>query len=247
MRLWSLASASLVAALASGGCLTHILSGGEPTARDFVSGDTYHKWVVEVDSVQGQAPSGGVLDALKSRLAAVADKPSGIDIVMDETLPAHGGSWSDKDVQQTAAAHSSQHTSGDTVVLHLLFLDGNSARDSGDGKVLGEAIGHGTIAIFAQTVRSSCDALCLEGPDYVMQVVLVHEFGHAMGLVNNGIPMVTPHEDASHPAHSSNCDSVMYWAVETTAILNFNCFGQTRPPSDFDANDRKDLHAAGGK
>jgi hypothetical protein len=76
----------------------------------------------------------------------------------------------------------------------------------------------------------------------VEQSVFVHELGHVLGLVNLGTPMVTPHED-THPdrrGHSNNQGSVMYWAVETSAIGNI--LGQN-PPDDFDNNDRADLRA----
>jgi hypothetical protein len=51
-------------------------------------------------------------------------------------------------------------------------------------------------------------------PKYVEQVTLIHEIGHAIGLVNNGLPMVEAHQDADHGAHCNNPDCVMYWANE---------------------------------
>lgn len=239
--------ACLAVAVASGGCLGSGpggLFGGSVEPRDYVSAETYTKWVIELDAIQGQAPPASALSALESRLEAVVNKPGGVEILSDETsLPARGGTWSDKDVVDYQEAHQDHKTSGSTVVTHLMFVDGNSAHDDSDGRVLGAAYGHETIVMFSSTIRNSCSVLngCLTGSDYIMQVVLVHEFGHAMGLVNNGLPMASPHEDPGHPGHSNSCGSVMYWAVETTAILSFNCFGQTRPPTDFDAADRADL------
>lgn len=42
----------------------------------------------------------------------------------------------------------------------------------------------------------------------------MHELGHAIGLVNNGIPMSSPHQDAEHGAHTTNNECVMYWLNE---------------------------------
>ena len=47
------------------------------------------------------------------------------------------------------------------------------------------------------------------------QATVVHELGHVIGLVNNGVPMVTPHEDFEHPHHSTDVDDVMYWDLVT--------------------------------
>jgi hypothetical protein len=247
------AAALLLAVVAGSGCLGSgpgSIFGGPQGPKDYLSDKTYTNWVIELDAIQGQVPNKSVLDALHARLGAAANKPGGIEITQDETsLPSRGGAWSDKDVSDYESAHHSRKTSGSTVVTHLMFLDGSSTRDSGDQKILGIAYGHETIVLFSQTIRDSCSVLsgCLTSSDYILQVVLVHEFGHAMGLVDNGIDMASPHEDAAHPGHSNDCNSVMYWAVETTAILNFNCFGQTRPPTDYDAADRADVCKAGGK
>lgn len=53
------------------------------------------------------------------------------------------------------------------------------------------------------------------GQRYVEQATVVHELGHAIGLVNNGLPMVSSHEDGAHARHSSDSNCVMYWMVES--------------------------------
>lgn len=61
---------------------------------------------------------------------------------------------------------------------------------------------------------------------YVEQATIVHELGHITGLVNNGVPLTSNHEDASHPHHTTNSQCVMYWAEESsttilTSVSNF--------------------------
>lgn len=244
VRAWSLAVACLlVAGVATGGCLgSGGLFGGGVGPRDYLSSKDYTTWVIEVDTVQGMSPSTGALDLLRSRLNEVADKPGGIDVRQSDTLAARGGTWSTRDVVDISSSSRDVRTGGKTVATHLLFLDGRYEQEG----VIGIAIGHGTIAIFSQTIQESCTVLngCLTGTDSVFRAVLVHEFGHAMGLVDNGVKMVEPHEDPDHPGHSDNQASVMYWAVETTSIFNVFRGG---PPTAFDGNDKADLCAAGGK
>jgi hypothetical protein len=241
VRLLSVASVALLASLASTGCLDELVGGGlEPT--DYLRSEDYTTWVIEVDTVQGMSASNGALDLLRSRLAEVADKPDGIEVRRSETLPAEGRVWSVRDIVNLDDSTQDVKTGGKTVVTHLLFLDGRFETEN----VIGVAIGHGTIAIFSETIQAGCTVLngCLNGPDAVFRSVLVHEFGHAMGLVHNGIPMVADHEDKAHPGHSTNQASVMYWEVETTNIFNVFRGG---PPTTFDAADKADLCNAGGK
>jgi hypothetical protein len=49
---------------------------------------------------------------------------------------------------------------------------------------------------------------------FVEQSTLVHEFGHAVGLVNNGVAMVSAHQDTAHGAHDTSSACVMYYANE---------------------------------
>lgn len=249
VRAWSLAVACLSAAVALGGCF-----GGGPGGlfshdagpRDFLSSKTYTKWVIEVDTVQGMDPPAGVLDLAKQRLESVANKPDGIEFRHGETLPARGGTWTDKDILDYADAHQDVKTSGKTAALHMLFLDGRYSNDQVLGVTFSTSDGSrsGPIAIFSQALKDDCGPLCLSGTTPAFKAVTIHELGHAIGLVNNGVPMVNDHEDKGHPGHSSNNGDVMYYAAETSGIFNAFTGG---PPTDYDAADRADLCKAGGK
>ena len=240
VRVWSVAALGLALAMASGGCLGSGGLFGGVGPRDYLSDSKYDTWIIEVDSVEGQAPSSGALELLRSRLQEVANKPGGIEIRQSDTLAARGGTWSSRDILDLDSSSQDVHTTGKTVVTHLLVLDGEFTTDN----VIGVAIGHSTIAIFMQTIRDGCGPICLPpGTDPIVRSVLVHEFGHALGLVDNGIAMVNDHEDPEHPGHSSNDQSVMWWQVETIGIFGLG----TAPPSTFDAADKADMCNAGGR
>ena len=259
MRVTSVAAAVLCLALASSGCLGSgggLFGGGGPGPKDYVSDDDYTKWVIEVDIIEGQAPPGGVLDFVRTRLAGVVSKPDGVEIRIDDTLPARGGTWSQKDVLDYSGAHFDTDTSGNTVAIHLLFVDGTYdqgnvlgatfSRESSSGQV----VETGPIVIFSDVIRDGCALLCLDDSEPQFRAVTTHEFGHAMGLVDNGIDMVRPHEASTcgnppqpDEGHSSNPRSVMNCDVETTGIFNIG----GGPPTEFDSDDRADLCAAGGK
>jgi hypothetical protein len=49
---------------------------------------------------------------------------------------------------------------------------------------------------------------------FVEQSTLIHEFGHAIGLVNHGMRLTTMHQDTAHGAHCTNDKCTMFWANE---------------------------------
>jgi hypothetical protein len=234
----ALAALLLLLLPALGGCLDLIGPIGPVQPRDLITDQRYTEWVIEIDYVDGMRPSQSAINLLQQRLEEVARKDR-ITIVVDDNLGAGRSSWSLQEIQATRDTHQDSRTRGDTVVTYVLYLDG---RFAGNAETLGLAAGHDLVVLFPERIRSAA-FLTISATD-IERAVLVHEFGHILGLVNHGIPMQTPHEDAQHPGHSSNRNSVMYWAVESTDIGNIFT-GSV--PTAFDANDKADLCAAGGR
>lgn len=71
--------------------------------------------------------------------------------------------------------------------------------------------------VFKQVINNSSGSAAVKR--FVEQSTLVHEMGHALGLVNNGVPMHTPHQDVAHGAHTTNPDCVMYYMNEGASGL----------------------------
>lgn len=70
--------------------------------------------------------------------------------------------------------------------------------------------------------------------------LLQHEFGHLLGLVDQGSPMQHSHRDTDNGAHCDNRSCLMYYAVETDAA-------SAAITPLLDAACRADLKANGGK
>src|SRR5581483_9374283 len=86
--------------------------------------------------------------------------------------------------------------------------------------------------------RAHAAAGLLGDPGRMELAVATHELGHLLGLVD--LVLHTGREDAEHPGHSPNRDSVMFWAVETDLVSTL--LGAS-PSTRFDAADLADLAA----
>ncbi len=114
-----------------------------------------------------------------------------------------------------------------------LFLDGSYCSDA---NVLGLAFGATSMLVFSAQVEKL--ATVTVGPDQFMKSVANHEIGHIFQLVNIGYQSRINHEDPSHPHHSSNSQSVMYWAIDQGNLIQQFVQG---PPETFDSDDEADL------
>lgn len=195
-------------------------------ALDLLRSDRFGRLVLEIDAVSGFGPAAGNADALATRLASLVDKPAGIEVRMDQVLAPSGGDrvWTFPTLSAFAASVFDRPAEEDTVHLHVLFVDGRYAAPEGS-TVLGLAWGHRHIVIFKETLEQTCGGGALTVPmrEQVCadaeRFVWLHELGHVLGLVDNGVVMQSPHEDDEHPAHDRDPDCVMYWAYEGDAVV----------------------------
>ena len=141
---------------------------------------------------------------LPTTLAGMED----IGAVADEELTV-------SDILAIADEHRDLADSAAERTYYLVFVSGNFA--SGDGVqegVLGVSIGDtGVIAMFKDVIAST-GGIVPNTERYVEQSVLIHEMGHALGLVENGVPTIADHHDEAHGAHCANDACVMYWLNE---------------------------------
>ncbi len=213
-------------------------------AYDFLQGAQYDRVVVEVDYVAGREPDDDALDALASNLESFCDKPGGVQVIVDDEIPDQGApAWSLDAAEALEVAWRNRYRSAaeGTAVLYYLYIDGHSEDDGDEAFILGYAYHGSSLVLFKDRIDEAAGTLGLLGS--VEDTVVVHELGHVLGLVDNGIPMVTDHRDDAHGRHDTNESCVMYWAAETDAVTEL--LGSGTP--DFDEACRADMTAAGGR
>jgi hypothetical protein len=190
--------------------------------------------VIEVDAVSGREPQGTTLNHLLGSLRQVLDKPGGIGPRPTETFPGTKPKYTVEDLVALESAHRQTHTSGGEASLYILFLNGSFERE----EVIGASYSASAYAIFVDTIRSVAEGNPFMSAADVERAVVLHEAGHLLRLVNIGYRSPRDHEDPDHEHHSSNPQSVMFHAVESSLI---GSVFSGPPPDTFDADDKADL------
>jgi hypothetical protein len=132
-----------------------------------------------------------------------------------EEIPDQGqDTWTPDEILALARDTWGGNQSGFEAEFPVFFLKGHFDNDGTPNyQIIGVSIiGTPVIAVFKEVVLSS--SYMPQVSRYVEQATLVHEFGHVMGLVNNGVPMASDHLDPEHPRHCTNNRCVMYWQNE---------------------------------
>jgi len=127
-------------------------------------------------------------------------------------------------------------TSGGTVTAFVYVAN---AGYSESAAILGLAYHGSSIFLFEKVMRQHSGGLGQVPLQTLESAVLAHEFGHVMGLVNNGISMVDPHQDQQNGRHCNTKNCLMYYATETTDLLG-NLLGSSVP--ELDAACLADVH-----
>ncbi|MGQ0507744.1 MAG: hypothetical protein ACT4TC_20775, partial [Myxococcaceae bacterium] len=101
-----------------------------------------------------------------------------------------------------AGTHRGTFNTSNAASFYFLWLDGYFRDDTGPREnVLGVSLGNtGVVAMFKPVIRSTQSVFAPNTERSVEQSTLVHEFGHAVGLVNNGIALASMHQDSAHGA-----------------------------------------------
>lgn len=212
--------------------------GGVPPGRDGGPGDDpplgglYTSAVseirIEIDYETGAEPytgttltSGDPWDLFEANLGALfSEAPRTLTFPRETSGMEDIGAVTGEDhdiaaILAIAGDHRDLTDGGGVRTFYFVFLEGYYSEGGARlDQVLGVSIGDtGVIAMFKPVIRST-GGLTSDTPRFVEQTTLIHEFGHAAGLVNNGVPLTSAHQDAEHGAHCSNTDCVMYWLNE---------------------------------
>lgn len=217
----------------------HEINPGQ-SASKFLSDDDFERLVIQVQYMQGYEPTQEGLQNLESFLSDRLNK-STVTIMEPEEIPVSGESlYTANDIRDLEREYRSQFSSEDEIAAYFIIVDGEYS----EGNVLGIAHFNTSMALFGPKFNEVSSGIGSPSKEDVETIVLRHEFGHILGLVNNGVDMQTNHQDTDNGRHCDNDQCLMYYAFRN-ADLFANIFGGNIP--ELDENCVADLQAVGGK
>jgi len=214
------------------------------SAEELLEAADFNKLKVEIQYPQGYKPKDATLDNLKDFLNKYLNKPQGIQIVKSQIEAPSQSEYSIDDIREIEDANRSVYNQDQTLGVYVFFADGNHEDDTDDGQILGTAYQNTSTVLFEETIQELSGGLKEPSQTALETAVLTHEFGHIMGLVALGSPMQQNHQDEDNGNHCDVDDCLMYYATETSDVVD-NLLGSGIPT--LDAQCQEDLKANGGK
>lgn len=215
------------------------------SARDLLSAEVYKSILIEIVYVKGYKPSEEALANLKSFLETRTFKPGGIHFIETEINSPEDPILSISEVINLEKKHRNFYTSEDNIAIFIFFVDGTSTNENDDNFVLGTAYRNTSIVIYEKNIQKLSHQSGYIPKTEIEITVLKHEFGHLFGLVNNGSPAQSSHEDPENKAHCNNQLCLMNSSVEFGKGAMKLIKGSQN--FTFDENCLADLKANGGR
>ena len=210
----------------------------------YLSASKYENLVVEVQYVNGYKPTSSSIANMQSFLRTRLNKPGGITVHYKEIEGLNKSAYSAQDIRDLEEEQRTKYPEEPELAAYIVFLDKPYSENSGNNQTLGIAYAPTSMAIFEKTIQELSGGIGQPSTEKLETSVVNHEFGHVLGLVNNGTPLTSDHHDESHGAHCDNEECLMYWSVETSDFVS-NLLGSSIPELDQACID--DLKANGGK
>jgi hypothetical protein len=201
----------------------------------FLSAGNYPSLTVEISYMPGYGPDAGAINNLHSFLARHLNKPAGINIVLKE-LPASGETvLTLGEVQSLEKRYRSIYSDESNIAAHILIVDA----DYDNHNIQAFSYYNTSICIFGKTISDHFSEAGERTYYLLLSTLMQHEFGHLLGLVGWGSPIVMSHQDPANGHHCTNPKCLMYYSINSTMYEGIT-------PS-LDADCLADLKANGGK
>jgi len=214
------------------------------SAKSFLEGDRYTTLELEIDYMPGHQPTQAGLDSLKTFLQKHLNKQN-ITFRTPTEVPSGGqSSYTASDIRSLEDEHRQNFTEAgdDALQAYFLYVDGEfNDGDEGGSNVLGIAYWNTSMAFFGQTIEDVSSGIGAPSEEKIEGTVFRHEFGHNMGLVGNGTPTQSAHQEQG--AHCTEDGCLMEAAVETTNFFANTFDGEIPDLLQFC---NEDLEANGG-
>lgn len=201
------------------------------SANGFLSSSQYQSLELEVSYMKGYQLTDAVINHLTNYLQTYLNKPGGIKFYPQLINSTATTTMGINDVVALEKKVRTKFTRPGVIAVHIMVLDAEFTEYT----VLGNAYWNTSMAVYGRTIDRYSGGNGQVSPDQLFITLIEHEFGHLLGLVDQGTTMVTQHKDVNNGAHCINPYCLMHHVIETTSsgapqvpILDNNCIADLR-------------------
>ncbi len=206
-------------------------------AHDLLSADRYQSLIIQVNYMPGYQPDNTVITAFKSFLTSIINKPGGIIFSMQPITASNKIRLTLQDIVKIEKDNRTAYTAGNTVAVYILISDGFYD----DNNIFATLYWNTSYCLFGKAISESSGSAGQISYPGLMTLLMEHEFGHLLGLVDQGSPMLVNHRDLPNGAHCNNNNCLMNYGIEISSP------SPTSSLPALDSNCQNDLKANGGK
>ena len=209
------------------------------SAHQILAASPYSLLKIEIQYMPGFAPDSASVTNLINFLNTYVNKPGGIQVVLQQIAASGKAVLTIDEIVNIEKKNRTAFTEKNMLAVHILITDGSFNTSS----ILATSYWNTSFCVFGKTIEDNLNASGSLENSKLLTMLFEHEFGHLIGLVNQGSPTQTSHSDPSNRGHCINPDCLMYYDVEKSWVgggSNFNI-------PTLDAACQADLRANGGK
>jgi hypothetical protein len=182
-----------------------ILASCNSVPRDLLLDDQYTQLVVEVAPAVGCEPNLDYLRWLQTKIHKYCKKPKGVFFIIHPSITiAPITTWTVEDLEKFEEENRLIQNKKHIRSVFISYLPGTTEAGTSSGLTYGET----SFVIFPDHM----------GMKVYEKTVLLHEFGHLLGLVNYGTKDLNNHHDTEHESHCKNIKCVMYWKTDRNQL-----------------------------
>lgn len=185
----------------------------------------------------GYEPDADAIDKLTILLQKTINKPNGITVTKRGIAASGSIIMPLNTVVGLENLNRVSYTHGDVLNIHVLITNSYYI----DQDILATSYWNTSICIFGKSVFEKSGGAGQVSRSVLFATLLQHEFGHLLGLIDQGSPMRSDHRDVANGAHCNNTNCLMYYNVEQGLVNSL----KTVPL--LDAACIQDLKGNGGK
>ena len=185
-------------------------------AHFLLSADTYRSLLVEISYMPGLEPDTTVTGQLHNFLSTYLNKPDGVRVVKKQIPATSEYLLTLAEVEALEKRNRSAYTTGNEAALHILLVNARYNQQS----ILAMAYRSTSICVFGKSVEQHAGEAGQMNRSQLCANLMKHETGHLLGLVNNGSPMNTLHNEAASVTHCNSPSCLMNSALEFSCLQN---------------------------